>query len=47
MKDYLVLPSGKNKANISSTFQNQAKYFTKNITSLNLLNAEYGSFFYE
>ena len=47
MKDYLVLPSGKNKANISSTLQNQAKYFTKNITSLNLLNAKNGNFFDE
>ena len=47
MKDCLVLSSGKNKTNISSSFQNQAKCFTKVITSLNLLNTENESFFDE
>ena len=47
MKDYLVLPGDENKTNICSTFQNQAKCFTKSITSLNLLNAENESFFDE
>ena len=47
MKDYLVLSIGKNKNNISSIFKNQAKCFTKNITSLNWLNAENESFFDE
>ncbi|MDC0227817.1 hypothetical protein OAK51_04900 [Alphaproteobacteria bacterium] len=47
MKDYLMLPSGKNKTNLFFTYQKQAKCFAKRITSLFLLNYENESFFDE
>ena len=45
MKNYQELLCGMKKINISSTFQNQAKCFTKVITSIYLLDAENESFF--